>query len=110
MGLQDHKLHDLPNLKKVEDRKLPERRPSMLRRESTIEDLEIDRVRIVQCIGFISDLLFLHTYFDANPLIVKVMYQAYVCIYYKNCIFMKHKHFEGDFKNNLWWTIKCNQT
>ncbi|XP_066144612.1 DNA ligase 1-like isoform X3 [Euwallacea fornicatus] len=41
---KDYKIHDLPELKKVEERKLPERKASMLRRDSTIEDLEIDRV------------------------------------------------------------------
>lgn len=71
-GLQDHKLRDLPNLKKVEDRKLPERRPSMLRRESTIEDLEIDRVRSV--LIFLVNLLFLHIYFDSKSFDTQVIY------------------------------------
>lgn len=46
-NLQDHKIHDLPKLNKVEERKLSDRKPSILRRDSTIEDLEIDRVSIV---------------------------------------------------------------
>ncbi|XP_050292952.1 glutamic acid-rich protein-like isoform X4 [Anthonomus grandis grandis] len=41
---KDHKIHDLPSLKKVEERKLPERKPSLLRKDSTIEEMEIDRV------------------------------------------------------------------
>ncbi|CAH1129756.1 unnamed protein product [Ceutorhynchus assimilis] len=42
---KDYKIHDLPNLKKVEERKLSDRKPSMLRRDSTLEemDMEIDR-------------------------------------------------------------------
>ncbi|XP_048523929.1 DNA ligase 1 [Dendroctonus ponderosae] len=40
---KDHKIHDLPKLNKVEERKLSDRKPSLLRRDSTIEDLEIDR-------------------------------------------------------------------
>ncbi|XP_060533543.1 glutamic acid-rich protein-like isoform X2 [Cylas formicarius] len=40
---KDHKIHDLPKLNSVSERKLPERKPSLLRRESTIEDMEIDK-------------------------------------------------------------------
>ncbi|XP_030747549.1 glutamic acid-rich protein isoform X2 [Sitophilus oryzae] len=39
---KDHKIHDLPKLTSVTDRKLPERKPSLLRRESS-DEVEIDR-------------------------------------------------------------------
>ncbi|KAL1489460.1 hypothetical protein ABEB36_014350 [Hypothenemus hampei] len=41
---KDYKIHDLPKLNKVEERKLSERKPSMLRKDSTFEDEEIDRI------------------------------------------------------------------
>lgn len=42
---KDHKLKDLPELKSVAERKLPDRRSSLLRRDSTLEEMEeIDRV------------------------------------------------------------------
>ncbi|XP_076255499.1 uncharacterized protein LOC143193276 isoform X15 [Rhynchophorus ferrugineus] len=39
---KDHKIHDLPKLTSVSERKLPERKPSLLRRESS-DEVEIDR-------------------------------------------------------------------